>query len=211
MNRRQLLKVLSATGAGALAAGLGIFNPAEASPTLFFVTHDVRGDLMRMSQIVGGRDFDRRQIEATAIQPASQDLSLIMDGRLVDPSTGLHTPALLKEFASELRRRTVPGQYLVSITPRRQESNNRIVIERDGVVFDELPLETDYRRIEVPGVMGKTVLTLGGGQLAVTHASCRHGLCKKVGPQSAGHIVCAPNRLVVRMPSAPSILDAISG
>ena len=211
MNRRQVLKILSATGVGALAAGIGLFETAEASPTLFFVTNDVRGDLMRLSRIFGVRAFNRSTVATTAIQPAAQDLSLIADGRLIDPSVDVDIPAPLRQFAFDIRKRTTPGQYLVSVSPKSPEPKNKVVIELDGKVFDELPLDAEYRRIEVPGAMGTTVLALNGGQVAVTHASCKHGLCKKVGAQSTGHIVCAPNRLVVRMPSAPTLLDAISG
>lgn len=80
----------------------------------------------------------------------------------------------------------------------------------DGALVQTIDLAVDGEyRIESGG--GWNILTVSGGKIAVTSASCPTQDC--VHHAAADHgapIVCLPNRLVVQF-STPSELDALLG
>ena len=80
--------------------------------------------------------------------------------------------------------------------------------ETTAEVYSDGALDGEYR-IESGG--GWNILTVSGGKIAVTSASCPTQDC--VHHAAADHgapIVCLPNRLVVQF-STPSELDALLG
>ena len=68
----------------------------------------------------------------------------------------------------------------------------------DGVLIRTVDLSTDgeYR---IESAQGWNVLTVSGGKLAVTAASCPDGDCVRCGPRNTNPpIVCLPNRVSIR-------------
>jgi hypothetical protein len=78
----------------------------------------------------------------------------------------------------------------------------------DGVLVRTLDLsaEGEYR-IETEA--GWNVLTVSGGNAAVTAASCPDGDCVRCGPRNSGPpIVCLPNRVSIQF-SDPGEVDGV--
>lgn len=86
----------------------------------------------------------------------------------------------------------------------------RAEIWSEGKLVETLDLSTD-RTIEVKTDSGTNTVTVFGGKIAVTAASCPDKYCIHRGFCSGGaQIVCLPNRLVIRFVGA-SELDGIVG
>ena len=210
MNRRQLLKTLTLAGLTPLVTSFAPWDPTPRAASSFMITARPADDLPRLLRLLG-LDPAAAHITRTPMQPAAQDLSLLRDGKLVDPTTP-GVPEALAGFAAELRARTQPGSALVSVEPRREMPRDVVVFEYDGQVYDEVSLHRAFDRIEMPGLLGPTVFALHEGQLSVLTSSCRHQLCKKMGARTGGRIICAPNRLVATLPRPASLgLDAMTG
>ncbi len=210
MNRRQLLKTLSLAGLTPLVTSFAPWSPAPRRASSFIITDRPSEDVPRLLRLLG-LDAASARVTKTPMQPAAQDLSLLRDGRLIDP-TMPEVPDALARFAAELRARAQPGALFVSIEPRRDTPRDVVVFEYDGQVYDQIPLHRSFDRIEMPGLMGPTVFALREGRLSVVTSSCRHQLCKKIGARAGGRIICAPNRLVATLPRPASIgLDAVTG
>ena len=210
MNRRQLLKTITLAGLTPWVTSFAPWNPAPRHTSSFIITDRPAQDLPRLLRLLG-LDPAASHIARAPMQPAAQDLSLLHDGGLVDPTTpGVSDP--LAGFAAELRARPQPGSVLVSVEPRQETPREVVVFEHDGQVYDRIPLHHNFARIERPGVLGPTVFALQEGRLSVVTSSCRHQLCKKIGARSGGRIICAPNRLVATLPHPASLgLDAVTG
>ena len=74
----------------------------------------------------------------------------------------------------------------------------RAEVWADGVLTQTIDLSTDgeYR---IESAQGWNVLTVSGGKLAVTEASCPDGDCVRCGPRNTNPpIVCLPNRVSIR-------------
>ena len=80
----------------------------------------------------------------------------------------------------------------------------------EGKLLHTLPLAVD-RQITVETQLGTNVITVKGGKIAVTEASCPDHYCMQRGFCSSGaQIVCLPNRLVIEFLGETEI-DGISG
>lgn len=78
----------------------------------------------------------------------------------------------------------------------------------DGQLAETLDLSEDGEyRIETD--RGWNLLTVSGGKVAVTAASCPDADCIRCGPQNSGPpIVCLPNRLSIQF-SDPGTVDGV--
>ena len=79
----------------------------------------------------------------------------------------------------------------------------------DGVLTQTLDLSVDgeYR---IESAEGWNVLTVSGGKVAVTAASCPDADCVRCGRQNSGPpIVCLPNRVCVQFPDHGGV-DAVA-
>ena len=210
MNRRQLLKTLTLAGLTPLMTSFAPWDPTPRTASSFMITDRPADDLPRLLRLLG-LDPATAHITKMPMQPAAQDVSILHDGRLVDPATP-GVPGALAGFAAELRARPQPGAVLVSVEPRRATPGDVVTFEYDGQVYDQVSLHRAFDRIEMPGLLGPTVFALREGQLSVLTSSCRHQLCKKMGARASGRIICAPNRLVATLPRSASMrLDAVTG
>ena len=90
----------------------------------------------------------------------------------------------------------VAWQYLGAKTA------NTAAVWADGTLVRTLDLSVDGEyRVETD--RGWNVLTISGGKVAVTAASCPDADCVRCGPQNSGPpIVCLPNRLSVEFSGA---------
>lgn len=80
----------------------------------------------------------------------------------------------------------------------------------DGVLVETLDLTQDCQRT-INSAQGFNTLTVSGGRIAVTGASCPDGDCMAWGFRNSGaQIVCLPNRLVIRFLGQTDV-DAVSG
>lgn len=80
----------------------------------------------------------------------------------------------------------------------------RVIIESGGELYATYSLYED-RTVEVPAPDGDdfNTVTISGGTVSVTEASCRNQVCVHHSPisMSGESIVCLPNRLIVRIES----------
>ena len=85
-----------------------------------------------------------------------------------------------------------------------------VQVYSDGKLLYTLDLDKDTR-ITVESANGTNVITVSGGKVAVTQASCPDGHCMGRGwCDSGAQIVCLPNRLVLRFTEDGGI-DAVAG
>ena len=81
--------------------------------------------------------------------------------------------------------------------------------QSDGKLLYTLDLRVDQTRT-VDSSFGTNVITVSGGKIAVTEATCPDHYCMKRGFCSGGaQIVCLPNRLVIRFGGTPEIDAAV--
>ena len=80
----------------------------------------------------------------------------------------------------------------------------------EGKLLYTLPLNTDTQ-VTVATAMGTNVITVKGGKVAVTEASCPDHYCMARGYCDRGaQIVCLPNRLVLEFTGTQPV-DGVSG
>ncbi len=79
-----------------------------------------------------------------------------------------------------------------------QETADRVEIWSDGTLLKTLSL-TEDTVYTVQSQWGTNVITVKGGKVAVTEATCPDKHCMHRGYQDGGmQIVCLPNRLVIQ-------------
>lgn len=74
------------------------------------------------------------------------------------------------------------------------------------------PLNED-RRVEVPGPLGTTEVSIKAGRVRILSSPCPHKTCMAMGEigTEGGILVCLPNEIVVRVGNGqPDGLDAVS-
>jgi len=211
MNRRALLKMLATAGLAPFAAGFAGRVEAGTTAAFYLVTDRPDADLVALRRVAGTRPLAGFRTSIVPMASAPQDLALRRGSVLVDPSRSGAVPPALAAFVAAVRARLKPGNVLLSIEPPSSGQEGVAVIEQDGRVIEQIVLDHDYAYIDVPGAAGRTVFKIQDGRLTVTEASCRHKLCSKLGPQTHGRIICAPNRLVVNLPGFGAGLDAVTG
>lgn len=80
----------------------------------------------------------------------------------------------------------------------------------DGKLVYTLDLQTDQVKT-VESENGVNVIRIENGRIAVTEADCPDGYCIARGYCNSGaHIVCLPNRLVIKF-TGKQTLDGVSG
>lgn len=85
-----------------------------------------------------------------------------------------------------------------------------VQVYSDGKLLYTLDLDKDTQ-FTVESANGSNVITVSGGKVAVTQASCPDGHCVARGwCDSGAQIVCLPNRLVLRFKYDGGI-DAVAG
>ncbi len=95
---------------------------------------------------------------------------------------------------------------------RPQEASRYVVITSQGENAETLDLSQDgIYTITLPDG-GYNVLTVQGGKIAVTEASCPDHYCMHRGFLNSGTaIVCLPNRLVISFQGDAATVDAAVG
>lgn len=85
-----------------------------------------------------------------------------------------------------------------------------VQVYSDGRLLHTLELTKDTR-LTVESGYGTNVITVSGGKVVVTEATCPDGHCMRRGFCSSGaQIVCLPNRLVLRFTDTGGI-DGVVG
>jgi hypothetical protein len=85
------------------------------------------------------------------------------------------------------------------------------ILSRDKIL-GKYPLNED-RRVDVPGPLGPTEVTIKDGRASIHSSPCPHKTCKAMGDigTEGGILVCLPNEIVVRIGNGqPDGLDAVS-
>lgn len=86
----------------------------------------------------------------------------------------------------------------------------RAEIWSEGKLLYTLDLSVDQEK-NVTTERGTNIITVSGGKIAVTQATCPDGYCTKRGYCNSGaHIVCLPNQLVIRFAGNQTV-DAVVG
>jgi hypothetical protein len=86
-------------------------------------------------------------------------------------------------------------------------------ILQDGQLLYTLALDTPRTLTVTAPSGGSNTITVAGGQICVSHASCPDQVCVKQGWVSRNviPIVCLPNQLVIQIKGGESDLDAATG
>ena len=208
MNRRKFLKVSSVAGLG-LVAGVPLLK-ASSGNAYYLISGSPDEDAARLLRLLSVRDRFVTEVSTMPIKPASQDLTVILNGTVIDPRSG-ELNNKLASFSNDMRAREAAGHTLVTVATQNSSPKHSVTFEYEGKVVDRLGLNTDRNRIEMPGVMGKTAFRIEDGQLSVLESSCRHELCAKMGSVRSGKIICAPNKLVATVNGDHSRFDGITG
>jgi hypothetical protein len=85
------------------------------------------------------------------------------------------------------------------------------ILSRDKIL-GRYPLNED-RRVEVPGPLGTTEVTIKKGRASIHSSPCPHKTCKAMGDigTEGGILVCLPNEIIVRVGNGQANgLDAVS-
>ena len=211
ISRRRFLKMSALLGVGTISGGLPWLRPRPNERSYFLITDNPAGDLGRLLRITGLAGDRSASIEYTSIQPSLLDLGIIEDGWLIDPRRTSGLEPELTDFANALRARKSTGKHLIKIETPRLDQNDLVLFEVNGEIVERVSLQNNYRQIAVAGKNSGTTFELKDGYLSVTQASCRHEVCKKIGPIYSGRIICAPNKLVATINPAQRLFDGITG
>jgi hypothetical protein len=86
-------------------------------------------------------------------------------------------------------------------------------ILQDGQLLYTLALDTPRTLTVTAPNGGSNTITVAGGQICVSHASCPDQVCVKQGwvSRNVVPIVCLPNQLVIQIKGGESDLDAATG
>jgi len=210
LDRRAFLKLTSFAGAGVLAAGLPIWKTDARETALVFITDIPEKDTERLLAIASEYLNKKPTIETQLIAPTAQDLSLVRDTELMDPTCSSKVPAEIRTFTSELRQRKNVGGYCVTMSSGKDESGDKVTFEVDGRIIEEVDRSGHYENITIAGAQGDTRFALRNGKLSAVHSSCKHDICVKMGEKKSGRIICAPNKLVATI-NGPRQVDSITG
>lgn len=211
ISRRRFLKMSALLGVGTISGGLPWLRPRPNERSYFLITDNPAGDFTRLLRITGLAEDKGASIEYTCIQPSFLDLGIIDGGRLVDPRRVIGLEPELTDFANALSARKSTGKHLIKIETPRFVQNDLVLFEVNGEIVEQVSLRNNYRQIAIAGKNGGTSFELKDGYLSVTQASCRHEVCKKIGPIYSGRIICAPNKLVASINPAQRLFDGITG
>jgi hypothetical protein len=140
-----------------------------------------------------------------------QDLTLVRDGQVLDLSKSSTRYPELSDFMASIRERRAGATHFVHVgsIANSISSSNSVDFLVDGELVESLSATKNYQDIPIPGRMGVTHFRLEGGALSVAKSSCKHKTCEQMAAQSRGSIVCAPNRVVARLPQT-QLVDAIT-
>ena len=86
-------------------------------------------------------------------------------------------------------------------------------ILQDGQLLYTLALDTPRTLTVTAPNGGSNTITVAGGRICVSHASCPDQVCVKQGwvSRNVVPIVCLPNQLVIQIKGGESDLDAATG
>ena len=92
----------------------------------------------------------------------------------------------------------------------RPKQATSVQVWSEGKLVQSLDLRVD-REVTIQTERGENVLSVQGGKIAVIHADCPDGYCMQRGFCNGGaHIVCLPNRLVIKFVEETEI-DGVIG
>ena len=211
ISRRKFIIRSILLGAGTISGGLSLLSLCSRQRSYFIITDKPASDLRRLLRITGLAGDRSASIEHTSIQPSLLDLGIIEDGRLIDPLRANGLDPELKAFADELRSRKIAGKHLLKVETPQSDQNDMVLFGVNGEIVEQVSLRNNYRHIVIAGKDGNTSFKIQDGCLSVVQASCRHEVCKKIGPTRSGRIICAPNKLIATINPAHRLVDGITG
>ena len=70
----------------------------------------------------------------------------------------------------------------------------------------------NYKKVEVPGPLGNTVVVIKNNKAWVEYSPCREKICMKMGKinRVGQQIICVPNRILVEIEGKNGDIDAVS-
>lgn len=144
------------------------------------------------------------------------DLTIIQCDRVIDPSkSGMKN---VRRFLYALRKGK-PSRYKIWISIKKenilnilsglQPKTDKVEVFANGKKVEEFSISKDYREIVVNGHTGKMILETRNGRVRIVESACKHRNCIHEGFRTHGRIVCAPNRIYVKLPAYNNI-DAVT-
>jgi len=197
IDRRRFLKILSVAGSGTALAGILLGrNLIKFNYQFYIITEDPEQDVAWFLGHISSGQFSFH-INKKSIPPTSQDLSIIRDGKVVDPLGEECNQPALKKFTYQLRNRQSKGHVLVTVTPAEIIEQDQVTFEVNGRIVEQVDRTRNYKSIVVPGHQGKTEFKVEDEIVSVVNSSCRYKICQRMGNIESGRIICAPNKLLV--------------
>lgn len=145
-------------------------------------------------------------------------LTIIHDDRVIDPvlSRGMNE---IKRLAEVLRGSCIKAEWKICLEIKKNSLFNLFSFNNtekdvaeiyvDGKIVEKINLKRDYDKIIISGFAGKSVLQTKNRKIKVINSCCRSKLCIHEGEKRYGDIVCAPNRLYVKLGKLKNV-DAIT-
>lgn len=210
LDRREFLKMASIAGTGVLAAGLPLLKTKASENTVVLITDSPEQDIRKILQSASGLIGKNPAIDSHPIRPAAQDLSVISNTQVLDPTQSGDVSSDIRTFASEMRNRRGEGNTCVTIGTRNNSDGKYVTFQVDGRTVERIDRSKTYNDIVIPGSQGDTRFSLKNGKLAAVESFCRHDICVKMGEKHSGRIICAPNKLVATIDGKRRV-DGITG
>lgn len=210
IDRRRFLKIVSVAGSGTALAGILLSRKLIASGNqIYIITSDPDQDVAWFLNHINLGRFSL-DINKKSILPTSQDLSIIRDGKVIDPLCEECNQPELKKFTYQLRMRQNKGRVLVTATPAEIIERDQVTFEVDGRIVEQVDRNQNYKSIVIPGHQGKTEFKIEKGVVSVVNSSCKHKICQRMSHIKSGRIICAPNKLSVAVRQRYHTLDSIT-
>lgn len=82
--------------------------------------------------------------------------------------------------------------------------NKSAVIENESGVYEKINLNSEYKKIIIPGRNGKVTGSIKEGRVKIVSAPCRHKICMQINnaANAGDYIACAPNKILIRIENA---------
>ena len=233
ISRREFLKRIS-IGGSAVFVPLTFVRDRLDDTTFILYSNDAERDIRELTKAIC-RDFglkakfsghkidldgSHRSYRAIFFQEifsgVKPDLTIVQSDEVIDPSkSGMKN---VRRFLHSLRKGklsrhkiwiSVKRRNILNILAGLEPNTNKVEIFANGKKVEEFDILKNYREIVVNGYAGKTVLENRNGKVRIVESACKHRNCIYEGFRTHGKIICAPNKVYVKLPDYNNI-DAVT-
>ncbi|MCX8057494.1 MAG: NusG domain II-containing protein [Ignavibacteria bacterium] len=131
---------------------------------------------------------------------------------LKDNEENIYSPDKLSEIffiRDEIRNKPAKVKLICSFNNQHDflglnRRNKKIVIESENEIYDEIPLNSNYKNIVLKNNIGIVKLSVGDCKVKIHSSTCRNKLCVHSGSinQLNENLICAPNKIFIKITNA---------